>query len=298
MNLRILWQTTKAGTDDSEDIDMALKKFISSMVGLVLFFVIIFLPPYVLGAVVFFITIIATYEYNKCVKAAGYNNYAIASYLPVLLILFAIFKFETDLDSLTAVKYVISGYLLLYMTLLSAYLLSHKKHQLKDVFTTVFAITYIAPLFFTLIAVRYMIYGNYHIFLAFGGAWLTDTFAYFAGKLFGKRKLIPLISPNKTRAGAIGGLIGTTACTVIYGALINRYVYTVHISIFIFLALGIMLAVFSQAGDLTASAIKRNSKIKDFGNLMPGHGGALDRFDSVLFSSALTFIFILMFFRR
>jgi phosphatidate cytidylyltransferase len=296
MNSRIPWQTTKAGTDGSEDIDMALKKFVSSMVGLVLFFVIIFLPPYVLGTAIFIISVIAAYEYNKCVKAAGYKNYEAATYLPLLLVIFAMIKFETNIDTIAAIKYVISGYLLLFMTLMLTYLLSHKKHELKDVYTTVFAMAYIAPLFFTPVAVRYMAYGDHHIFLAFGGAWLTDTFAYFAGKLFGKRKLIPLISPNKTRAGAIGGLIGTTVCTVIYGAFMNRYVYTVHISLFIFLALGIMIAIFSQAGDLIASAIKRNSKIKDFGDLMPGHGGALDRFDSVLFSSALTFIFVLMFF--
>ena len=160
----------------------------------------------------------------------------------------------------------------------------------------VYSLTYIAPLFSTLVVIRYLDYGIYHIFFAFAGAWLTDTFAYFSGRLFGKKKLIPEMSPKKTWAGAIGGMIGTTLAVVIYGSILNNSVYLKEINMFVFVVLGIALAIFSQFGDLLASAIKRYADIKDFGKLMPGHGGVLDRFDSVLFTSAITFIFVLMFF--
>jgi phosphatidate cytidylyltransferase len=275
---------------------MALKRFISAMIGLVLFFAIIFLPPYVFGTVIFIIAVIAIHEYNNCLKKAGFNNYRAAVYLPAFVILFTVYKFEKGIDTLLSIKYVTAASLVFFIILITTYIFTHQKHNLKDVYSTVFGMAYLAPLFCTLVAVRYFSYGNYHIYLAFGGAWMTDTFAYYAGKLFGKKKLIPLISPNKTKAGAIGGLIGTTVCTVVYGYIMNENVYANEINMIVFVVLGVMLAGFSQIGDLIASAIKRQAKIKDFGNLMPGHGGALDRFDSVLFTSAITLAYVLMFF--
>ena len=130
--------------------------------------------------------------------------------------------------------------------------------------------------------------------MVFGGAWLTDTCAFFAGKLCGRHKLCPNISPKKTVEGAIGGVLGTTILFLAYGYALQQLAgITVH-----YLHLGVLAVcagIVSEIGDLTASMIKRELKLKDFGNVMPGHGGILDRFDSLLFVAPLMYGFLLNF---
>lgn len=113
----------------------------------------------------------------------------------------------------------------------------------------------------------------------------TDVFAYFAGRLFGKHKLIPKISPKKTIEGSIGGII----CTILVCAL---FAYVMNISIINIIPIALLGSIVAQLGDLFASAIKRYCGIKDFGKLIPGHGGILDRFDSVIFVALLINMFI------
>ncbi len=117
--------------------------------------------------------------------------------------------------------------------------------------------------------------------LVFLAAWGSDTFAYFVGKTLGKHKLIPKISPKKTVEGAIGGALGGMILFPIFAlVLVNTTDYNVN---YIFISiLGFFAAVVSQIGDLIMSAIKRSCNVKDFGNVFPGHGGFLDRFDSTL----------------
>ena len=116
----------------------------------------------------------------------------------------------------------------------------------------------------------------------------TDSFAYFTGKLIGKTKLLEAISPNKTWEGTIGGsIMGTFICTVYYFTVINPKAPMVSILLII-----LLLSIVGQLGDLFFSSIKRRFKIKDFSNLMPGHGGVLDRLDSIIFVM-LTFTFFL-----
>ncbi|MBR6742435.1 MAG: phosphatidate cytidylyltransferase [Clostridia bacterium] len=115
----------------------------------------------------------------------------------------------------------------------------------------------------------------------FIGSFVTDVFCYFSGMLFGKHKLIPRISPKKTVEGAIGGTLMCVAVFVLYGALVSRF--TSLSANYLALALtGFVLAIVSQIGDLIASAVKRNYGIKDYGRLFPGHGGVIDRFDSLI----------------
>ena len=105
----------------------------------------------------------------------------------------------------------------------------------------------------------------------------SDTFAYFTGRLFGKHKMIPSISPNKTWEGAFGGtLVAVVLGTIFY------YYFISKMSIPLIIAKTLLLTIISQFGDLTFSAIKRHAKIKDFSNIMPGHGGILDRLDSLI----------------
>lgn len=126
--------------------------------------------------------------------------------------------------------------------------------------------------------------GIFFILFAFFCCWLSDTFAYFVGRKFGKHKLSPVISPKKTVEGAIGGVICTAALnTVLFFVFKYKFDLSESISLPLILISSVLLSVISIFGDLAASTIKRSHGIKDFGNLLPGHGGIMDRFDSSCF---------------
>lgn len=153
----------------------------------------------------------------------------------------------------------------------------------------------------TMLGVIYVVFFSYHvvlvdqtedysllIWIVILSAFCTDIFAYFSGFLFGRHKLCPDLSPKKTVEGAIGGTLGSIICCGIFGYFVMPEIW-VHC-----LILGMIGAVLSQCGDLTASAYKRKMGIKDYGNLIPGHGGILDRFDSVLFTAPAVYYYIII----
>ena len=113
--------------------------------------------------------------------------------------------------------------------------------------------------------------------------------AYVAGRLFGKHKMAPLLSPKKTVEGAIGGVIGAALIGAIYAAIIGRWLHSGGNHVLIYAAICAVGALVSMVGDLAASAIKRNKEIKDYGKLIPGHGGILDRFDSVIITAPIIY---------
>lgn len=127
-------------------------------------------------------------------------------------------------------------------------------------------------------------HGVFLILFAAFGAWMTDVFAFFVGSFLGKHKLCPKISPKKTVEGAIGGVLGCVLASLILYAVFVNLVWKTESANYVAVALmTVFLAIISMCGDLTASVIKRNFEIKDFGKLIPGHGGVLDRFDSIIF---------------
>ena len=122
------------------------------------------------------------------------------------------------------------------------------------------------------------------ILFAFFCSWLTDGFALFSGMAFGKHKLAPVISPKKTIEGAVGGVVGNTlACVLLWYIMKTNFSLSAYITIVPVVLSALFLSVVSIFGDLAASTIKRHHGIKDFGNLLPGHGGVMDRFDSSIF---------------
>lgn len=126
----------------------------------------------------------------------------------------------------------------------------------------------------------------------------TDIFAYCVGSVFGGPKLSPLISPKKTISGSIGGILASTfSITLLFYItnameIFNSFYVSLHLGLLIFIVLAIIGSIISQLGDLFASFIKRKSGIKDFGNILPGHGGIIDRFDGVIFNTIFVFIFV------
>lgn len=123
--------------------------------------------------------------------------------------------------------------------------------------------------------------------------WLSDTYAYFAGRLWGKRKLIPKVSPGKTVAGALGAVIGTPVTAVGYSLLLARFP-TWRVGIVEAAVFGVLISLAAQVGDLGESLLKRDAGVKDSGRLLPGHGGALDRFDSLFFTLPVAYGFLML----
>lgn len=157
--------------------------------------------------------------------------------------------------------------------------LGHKSLDIERLLMFFALAVYITAGFTALTALRLM-FGLWAVALVLCIAWVTDTFAYFSGMLFGKKKLCPEISPKKTIAGAVGGtLFGTLAAMLVFHLSGNPFYLGV---------IGLPLSVVSQFGDLAASVIKRRFGVKDYGKIFPGHGGVLDRFDSIIPVSILT----------
>lgn len=130
--------------------------------------------------------------------------------------------------------------------------------------------------------------GAFYIWLAFIGTWASDTFAYFVGLKFGRTKLCPAISPAKTREGAIGGLIGCILAIGLAGSLFKLPL--LHSA-----TIGLLVGIAAPLGDLVESAIKRYAGVKDSGKLLPGHGGVLDRFDSIMFTVPTVYYYVYAF---
>lgn len=172
---------------------------------------------------------------------------------------------------------VISYYVIFYIAVFSFLFL---KKSYTEITAFVFTILYIPVSFFTMSLIDDVAY----IGLIFVIAFATDSFAYLVGSTIGKHKLIPSISPNKSVEGAIGGVLGSVVFSLIYLKIFS------DVSVINVLIISIIGSVISQSGDLVASKIKRITGIKDYGKLIPGHGGIMDRFDSVILLTPTIFL--------
>lgn len=140
-------------------------------------------------------------------------------------------------------------------------------------------------------------YGTFYIVLILAIAWMTDTGAYFCGSFFGKHKLCPKISPKKTIEGAVGGIVVSTLSALVVCLIFQNFIFNEHVFINYYLIVftGIAGSIISMLGDLSFSLVKRSCHIKDFGNVIPGHGGILDRLDSVILLSPLIYFLLMTF---
>lgn len=184
--------------------------------------------------------------------------------------------------------------LVLYLILLSiSAVLWNEKIKFYDVAVSFFILVYSVIMLYHAALLRAAEHGIVLIFIPFLGAWMTDTFAYFSGICLGRHKLIPKVSPNKTVEGAIGGILGCVLMFFVYALIVSTLGYKVNYILLTVLAL--LCGVVAQFGDLTASLIKRECNKKDFGNLIPGHGGMLDRIDSFIFVLPIVYYFLQVF---
>ena len=169
------------------------------------------------------------------------------------------------------------AFLILGLVLIMAvYVFSYPRYHAHQVMATFFAVIYVGVMLSYIYQCRLLGNGQIVVWLIFLASWGCDTCAYCAGMLLGKHKMAPVLSPKKSVEGAIGGVIGAVALGAIFAAIFGESIP----GYMIICGVG---ALISMVGDLAASAIKRNMQIKDYGKLIPGHGGVLDRFDSVIF---------------
>ena len=162
-----------------------------------------------------------------------------------------------------------------------------------DVSIAAFGFFYIAVTMSTIYLLRGA--GLFPVWLVFISAWGCDTGAYFTGRAFGRHKLAPKLSPNKTVEGSVGGTVVATLLGAAYGFVLHSMGLLDFGYVLIFALVAFVCSIAGQIGDLAASAIKRKMDLKDFGSIMPGHGGVLDRFDSIIFTAPLAFILLSLF---
>ncbi len=247
-------------------------RILSAIIGIVLIVTFLTLKGWFVIIPSTILALIGVYEFHRAFLNIGYRS-MVKGGMVLTLVTIAGFVLEPEHRALFSIIA-----LLLIFIILAYHVFSD--HSIIDVLITIFSVVYVVLPF-----VIIMLLGTRSdrlLWVVFVVAFATDSFAYFAGKTFGKNKLIESVSPNKTIEGAVGGVVGCLAATAIFKVLIMPELPWVFV-----LILGVLGSIASQIGDLTASKIKRHCKIKDFGNIIPGHGGVLDRFDSILFTAPI-----------
>lgn len=174
------------------------------------------------------------------------------------------------------------------MVLMACYVIAFPKFDSNQMVMLFFGLIYVTVMLSFVFKVRFVKDGILLVWLIFIGAWGSDTCAYCVGKLIGKHKMPSKLSPNKTIEGCVGGIIGAALLGFIFAVIFfkDKNIWW-ELPI-----IGAASSVISQIGDLTASAIKRNHDIKDYGKLIPGHGGILDRFDSIIFTAPIVYYLV------
>jgi phosphatidate cytidylyltransferase len=216
---------------------------------------------------------IAVYELLKMRKLKVFSFPGILS-LIVLWIFLLPSKYQYILDHINVTKVEIG--LLVLLLFLSYTVATKNRFTFDDVAFSIMSTLYIGMGFYYFIETREA--GLVYIFYSLFIIWATDSGAYFIGRAMGKRKLWPEISPNKTIEGSVGGVVSAVIVSILFSLLTE-----IDATIMGLAFVTIFLSIFGQIGDLVESALKRHYQVKDSGTILPGHGGILDRFDSLLF---------------
>ncbi|MEG1255192.1 phosphatidate cytidylyltransferase [Clostridium sp.] len=245
----------------------------------------IFLGGYFLKISVALLSLGGMYEFYKVSKISGYKPVAFIGY--ILCIAYYMY-IGNGFDLGVAV-----GVFTLVVLLLMIVPVINTERNFIDIGLTILPCFYVAIFFSFILLLSIKTNGNYFVWLIFISSWGCDTMAYYFGRYLGKRKLVPKVSPKKTVAGGIGGLLGSVLGCTIFGFVIARY--DVNVPLYHYVGIGILGGIFGQCGDFVASSIKRHTGVKDYSNLIPGHGGILDRFDSILFVSVVVYYYISIF---
>ena len=257
-----------------------LKRIITSIISIcILLPILFFSDTVVLPTAVAIMTIIALFEMYRCLGQEKNLYLSIPAYLFAIISPFAL-RFLNEGGIYAVIAFASGTSYLIYLFFVSVILKGRIKFaKIAEIFTVS---VYILAAFNSIIYIRDIENsGKFLYILIFIGAWITDIFAYFTGMLLGKHKLIPEVSPKKTVEGSIGGVVFCALSFVAYGYIVKHF-FNTELNVLFLAVSAIIVSVISQMGDLIMSLIKREYGIKDYGKLFPGHGGVLDRFDSIL----------------
>lgn len=262
---------------------MVTKRILTALVGLPLFFVLVFFaPPFIFFLSVLIVTLLGQSEYYTMFEN---KEVQVQRFLGLLLGGLVLWGFYGGQAS------VIQGTLLLAVTAVPVFRVFSPRAvspAVSEIGMTLAGLFYVAFLFGYIILIRGEPAGSRWILFLFLVVWGGDVGAYFIGKTFGKHKLHERVSPKKTWEGAMGGLAVSVAAALLGWSLLLGPGY----SFLQILLLGIVLGVVGQTGDLIESLLKRSAGVKDSGTLFPGHGGVLDRFDSILLSAPVLYYLV------
>lgn len=259
-------------------------RLISSIVLMAITILIMLVGGPLLWVVLAAVSITGVYELFRVMKMEK-SSMGYIGYLGVLWWGLAV-AWTTD-GSLT---WGIPVLILLFLAELLVFVLEYPKYHANQLFASVFGVIYVAvTLFFLYLTRTVTLYGEWLVWLVFIASWGSDTCAYAVGILIGKHKLAPILSPKKSIEGSIGGIFGAAAIGALFGYVMCYVTGEPFKLIGVFALIGGVGSVISQIGDLAASGIKRCYDIKDYGKLIPGHGGILDRFDSVIVTAPIVY---------
>lgn len=256
---------------------MVLKhRLLTAVLGIPLLISLIYFGSIPLFLAVLLVFFLGLKEFIHMVENAGYFPLKMSMYIGGFLLIGESYLYKGE--------HGILAFFIVFMLLIINLVLLNKI-SLATMAVSLLGVVYLSFLKYILL-LRDLPNGFLLIFMAFLLTWMVDTGAYFSGRFFGHKKLAPSISPNKTQEGAIGGIIITILTAVVL------HFTLIPIGVFNAVILGFLISILGQLGDLFESFIKRSANVKDSGNLLPGHGGVLDRFDSILFTVPITYYFI------
>ncbi len=268
--------------------DSSLKmRVLTSVICAPILIIILLCPSILVTLTVIAASMIGLYEYYKAVGLLAHRGLCAMGIVAAVIIPVGLMLSIQETLILVYV-YVVALFLIM--------LIYNKRVKASDIAMLLLGIIYIPYFLSYIIHIRSMEFGRFFIWFVFIGAFSTDTCAYFAGRMFGRHKLCPDISPKKTVEGAIGGVVGAGIMFVLFGIVVNNafvgFLGGRQFNLLLLFVLGLIAAVISEIGDLVASSIKRQYDIKDFGNILPGHGGILDRCDSIILVAPTIFLFL------
>ncbi len=262
------------------------KRVITAIIILAVIVPVILLSEYMVYPIALsLLSLMASYEMLRALDVEKKKSIVIPTYLMSAALPLFTHDIFLGQDAERAIEYILIcfGVIFFYLLYLMAAAVFSKGElsvsKIGEVFLTV---CYTVSSFTAFSLIRYIDGGEVMFLLVFIGAWVSDVGAYFVGYLVGKHKLIPDVSPKKTIEGSIGGIICSSLVCVLYGFIIGAVSSRFNPNYIVLGLAGALLSVVSQVGDLIASLIKREHGIKDYSNLLPGHGGIMDRFDSIM----------------
>lgn len=270
---------------------MDIKRITSALLGFPLVVIILtFGNKYVVDIFLALIALLAMQEYFNAVQKESKPMRWLGYVSCVFIAFIHIIQANVSSDIINKLLMLIIPMLMLIS--FAQVIITNMKTNFKDIAYTVFGILYVITCISFIALIRGLENGIILIWYAIIAAWGTDTFAYLIGKKFGKHKFSK-VSPKKSIEGCIAGVIGAVITVVIYTLAINN-IYNLGYSYIYVIIATVILSIIGQIGDFAASSIKRYVDVKDYSNLIPGHGGMLDRIDSLMFLAPFAYLFFCM----